>query len=104
MRSARCRGRSAPPTNSLRISGRRPGSPGLTATERRIAALVADGRTNKEVAAALFLSARTVEAHLRQVYRKLGVRSRTELARVALDSDEGTEPVKVQGFHRFEPS
>jgi DNA-binding CsgD family transcriptional regulator len=87
-----------------RISGRRPGSPGLTATERRIAALVADGRTNKEVAAALFLSARTVEAHLRQVYRKLGVRSRTELARVALDSDEGTEPVKVQGFHRFEPS
>jgi DNA-binding CsgD family transcriptional regulator len=87
-----------------RISGRRPGSPGLTATERRIAALVADGRTNKEVAAALFLSARTVEAHLRQVYRKLGVRSRTELARIALDSEEGTEPVKVQGFHRFEPS
>ena len=87
-----------------RISGRRPGSPGLTATERRIAALVAEGRTNKEVAAALFLSARTVEAHLRQVYRKLGVRSRTELARVALDSEDGEHAVKVQGFHRFEPS
>jgi DNA-binding CsgD family transcriptional regulator len=87
-----------------RISGRRPGSAGLTATERRIAALVAEGRTNKEVAAALFLSPRTIEAHLRQVYRKLGVRSRTELARVALDSEGGTEPAKVQGFHRFEPS
>jgi DNA-binding CsgD family transcriptional regulator len=87
-----------------RISGRRPGSPGLTATERRIAALVADGRTNKEVAAALFLSPRTVEAYLRQVYRKLGVRSRTELARVALDPEDGAEPAKVQGFHRFERS
>jgi DNA-binding CsgD family transcriptional regulator len=87
-----------------RISGRRPGSPGLTATERRIAALVADGRTNKEVAAALFLSPRTVEAYLRQVYRKLGVRSRTELARIALDPEDGAEPAKVQGFHRFERS
>ena len=53
---------------------------GLTATERRIAELVAEGGTNKEVAAALFLSPRTVEAYLRQVFRKLGVRSRTELA------------------------
>jgi DNA-binding CsgD family transcriptional regulator len=54
---------------------------GLTAAERRVAALVADGRTNREVAAALFLSERTVASHLTHVYAKLGIRSRTELAR-----------------------
>jgi DNA-binding NarL/FixJ family response regulator len=42
---------------------------------------VAAGRTNREVAAALHLSARTVEWNLSKLYRKLGVRSRTELAR-----------------------
>jgi DNA-binding CsgD family transcriptional regulator len=55
--------------------------PGLTAAERRVAALVAEGRTNREVAAALFLGERTVETHLSHVYAKLGVRSRAELAR-----------------------
>ena len=62
----------------------RPGKPrteGLTHAERRVAALVAEGRTNREVAAALFLGERTVETHLTHVYAKLGVRSRTELAR-----------------------
>jgi DNA-binding CsgD family transcriptional regulator len=54
---------------------------GLTAAERRVAALAAQGRTNREIAAALFLSDRTVESHLSHVYAKLGVRSRTELAR-----------------------
>ena len=54
---------------------------GLTAAERRVAALVAEGRTNREVAAALFLGERTVASHLTHVYAKLGVRSRTELAR-----------------------
>ena len=54
---------------------------GLTAAERRVAALVAEGRTNREVAAALFLGERTVETHLSHVYAKLGVRSRAELAR-----------------------
>jgi DNA-binding CsgD family transcriptional regulator len=54
---------------------------GLTAAERRVAALVADGRTNQEVAAALFLAERTVASHLTHIYAKLGVRSRTELAR-----------------------
>jgi DNA-binding CsgD family transcriptional regulator len=54
---------------------------GLTAAERRVADLVAQGRTNREAAAALFLSERTVESHLTRVYAKLGVRSRTELAR-----------------------
>ena len=54
---------------------------GLTAAERRVAALVAEGRTNQEVAAALFLAERTVASHLTHIYAKLGVRSRTALAR-----------------------
>jgi DNA-binding CsgD family transcriptional regulator len=54
---------------------------GLTAAERRVAILVAAGRTNREVAAQLFLGERTVAGHLTRVYTKLGVRSRTELAR-----------------------
>ena len=54
---------------------------GLSAAERRVAALVAEGRTNREVAAALFLGERTVASHLTHIYAKLGVRSRTELAR-----------------------
>jgi len=53
----------------------------LTPAERRIAELVAQGRSNKEAAAALFLSVHTVESALTRVYRKLGVRSRTELTR-----------------------
>ena len=56
---------------------------GLTPAEGRIAALVAEGRTNREVAAALFLTEHTVATALTRVYRKLGVRSRTELARLA---------------------
>jgi DNA-binding CsgD family transcriptional regulator len=68
-----------------RIGGRTRAE-GLTAAERRVAALVADGRTNREVAAALFLGERTVETHLSHVYAKLCVRSRAELARTfALD-------------------
>ena len=62
-----------------RISGRTRAE-GLTAAERRVAALVADGKTNREVAAALFLGERTVASHLNHIYAKLGVRSRTELA------------------------
>ena len=63
-----------------RISGRAPGPRALTPAEQRVAALVAEGRTNREVAAALFVSERTVESHLSHVYGKLGLRSRTELA------------------------
>jgi DNA-binding CsgD family transcriptional regulator len=47
----------------------------------RVADLVASGHTNKEAAVALFVSVRTVEGHLARVYRKLDLRSRTELAR-----------------------
>lgn len=52
----------------------------LTPQERQIAALLADGHTTREAAAALFLSPKTVEYHLRHVYLKLGIRSREELA------------------------
>jgi ATP/maltotriose-dependent transcriptional regulator MalT len=62
-----------------RIGGRRTAA-GLTPTERRVAELVASGRSNKQVAAELFVSVRAVEANLTRVYAKLGIRSRTELA------------------------
>ena len=52
----------------------------LTATERRVADLVGAGHSNQETAAELFLSVKTVEANLTRIYRKLSVRSRTELA------------------------
>ena len=64
-----------------RIGGRAPSTGELTPVERRVAELVAAGRTNKEVAGALYLSTRTVEGHLSRVYGKLGVHSRVELAR-----------------------
>jgi DNA-binding CsgD family transcriptional regulator len=63
-----------------RIGGRAPSEGGLTPTEDRVAALVASGKTNKEVASALVVSVHTVEAALTSIYRKLDIRSRTELA------------------------
>jgi DNA-binding NarL/FixJ family response regulator len=62
----------------------------LTARQHTIAALVAAGLTNAEAAAALSLSAKTIEWNLSRIYRSLGVRSRTELA-VRL-SPHGTRP------------
>jgi DNA-binding NarL/FixJ family response regulator len=60
--------------------GVRPRAPqGLTAAERRVAELAARGLTNQEVAAAAFMSHKTVEANLTRIYRKLGIRSRAEL-------------------------
>ena len=63
-----------------RIGGRAPSSLDLTPSETKVAALVAAGNTNREVADALFISVHTVEANLKRIYRKLGIRSRTELA------------------------
>ena len=63
-----------------RIGGRRAAGARLTPTERRLAELVAEGRSNKEVAGALFLTPRTVDTKLSRMYAKLGVHSRTELA------------------------
>jgi DNA-binding NarL/FixJ family response regulator len=51
----------------------------LTASERRVAGFAADGLTNKDIAQALFVTTKTVEVHLSNVYRKLGIGSRSEL-------------------------
>jgi DNA-binding CsgD family transcriptional regulator len=58
----------------------------LTVQELQVARFVADGLTNREVAAQLFLSPRTIDFHLRNVYKKLGISSRMALARLDLDS------------------
>jgi DNA-binding CsgD family transcriptional regulator len=69
-----------------RIGGRAPSPTELTASERRVAEVVAAGATNREVADQLFLSVSTVETILTRVYRKLGVRSRTEMARIVRET------------------
>ncbi len=69
-----------------RIGLRRRASPDLTDTERRVAVLAAEGRTNREIADAVFASPKTVEGILSRVYRKLDVRSRVELSRVLTDA------------------
>jgi DNA-binding CsgD family transcriptional regulator len=66
-----------------RIGGRVARPLELSPTETQVARLAATGRTNREVAAELFISVKTVEANLSSIYRKLNVRSRTELARLA---------------------
>ena len=63
-----------------RVSGRAAGSGEFSVTELRVAELVARGMSNREVAAELFVTVRTVESTLTKAYAKLGVRSRTELA------------------------
>ena len=65
-----------------RVGGRRRQEPGeLTPAERRVVELAADGLSNKEIAQTLFVAVRTVEVHLKHAYSKLGVRSRSQLAR-----------------------
>lgn len=74
-----------------RIGGRRAES-GLTPTERRIAELVAEGRSNKEVAALMFVTPKTVETKLSRMYAKLGVHSRAELTNRLLRSEKAPAP------------
>jgi DNA-binding NarL/FixJ family response regulator len=57
----------------------------LTPSERRVAELAALGMTNRDVAAALFISPKTVEANVARIYRKLGIRTRAELGRLIDD-------------------
>ena len=68
----------------------------LTAQELRVARAVARGATNREVAAELFLSPKTVEFHLGRVFRKLGVRSRTQLARLVAEGGLDDAPVEAR--------
>jgi transcriptional regulator of acetoin/glycerol metabolism len=59
----------------------------LTPTERSVAELIAEGATNREAAARMYLSRHTIDFHLRQIFRKLGVASRVELTRLVLMRD-----------------
>ncbi len=73
-----------------RAKGQRGHPARLTATERTICELAGSGMRNREIAAQLFLSDKTVEANLSRSYRKLGVRSRTQLAAAMARADEGS--------------
>ena len=58
----------------------------LTASERRVAELAAEGRSNPEIAQTLYVTRKTVETHLGHVYRKLGVSGRVQLARAVVEA------------------
>lgn len=74
-----------------RIGGRTASTDALTPTEAAVAELVATGMSNREVAAALFVTPKAVEANLARIYAKRGVRSRTELARL-MAAEAGQAP------------
>lgn len=76
-----------------RVPLRRRAGDGLTASEERVALLAAAGHTSQQVARALFMSPKTVEANLSRIYSKLGIRSRAELgARMAERAGADTDP------------
>ena len=79
-----------------RIGGRAPAPGTLTPTEKRVAALIAAGNTYREVADALFLSPKTVQWNLSKIYRKLGIRSRRELAARLAGEGETAPPTEGQ--------
>ena len=64
----------------------------LTASERRVAQMAAEGLSNKEIAQALFVTAKTVEQHLGRAYRKLDINSRRRLTAALAGRDEAAAP------------
>jgi DNA-binding CsgD family transcriptional regulator len=81
--------------SELYAAGARPrttalgGVDALTASERRVAAFAAEGQSNRDIAQALFVTPKTVEVHLSNAYRKLGIRSRRELAGAMAGANSG---------------
>ena len=67
----------------------------LTARERQVAGLVVDRKTNAQIADALFLSPRTVETHIRNLFRKLDVSSRVDVARLVERYDHPGRQARV---------
>src|SRR5207247_195828 len=85
-------------TEELRRIPIRRGAPeDLTPTEEQVAELVGAGRSNPEVAQALFMSRKAVEANLTRIYAKLGIRSRAELGLRLLERHKGAAPAKKEG-------
>jgi DNA-binding CsgD family transcriptional regulator len=88
----------------LRACGARPrslsytGVGSLTSSERRVAELVAAGRSNPEIAQTLFVSRATVETHLRSVFRKLGIASRGQLAPLLADRAHAPDPAGAENI------
>ena len=88
----RVRGRLAELGVRRRIVATREGGSGLTSltgAESQVARLVSDGITNREIADRLFLSPHTVNSHLRHIYDKLAINSRTELTRIVAEQEGG---------------
>ena len=67
----------------------------LTASERRVAQLAADGMSNKDIAQTLFVTIKTVETHLSHAYRKLQIISRAELGKAVLTSSQNAAPTSA---------
>jgi DNA-binding CsgD family transcriptional regulator/tetratricopeptide (TPR) repeat protein len=78
----------------------RPSEHGLTQTENHVATLVTQGLTNREIASAMFVTENTVQTHVRHIFQKFGVRSRTELAAqllsIPVNTREAPDPLDAQ--------
>ena len=92
---------------TIRAGGRRPrrdrpveGWQSLTDTERRVALLVAEGLTNAQAGARMFLSRHTIDFHLRQIFRKLNVHSRVAMTRRVLEFESASRQEWSSHGHR----
>ena len=81
-----------------RVSGRAASAGELTATEQRVAELIARGMSNRAAAAELFVTVRTIESTLTKIYAKLGVQSRTQLAGLLSDRDNKPQGVDLRVY------